>query len=532
MSKAAFFADSAIWIVPVSHETGRATGEPSRLLDGGYKFANPVNWSPDGERIAFTRDEKNIELDIWTISVSGSELQRITNSPDIESYPCWSPDCNKIAFRKGAELWLASANGEDHHMILKRSEGAPFCWSSDNKWLILQSSWGNPHLYSFELYKDYELNVPERVGEFVSFSPDGEKLVFYRSSHDDKWPLKIVSSSGGASYKPAGNEAAYGSNWLRDNQHIMLQGEDEQGNITMNLISLSGGNPLNITIEADVNGEPFPYYILPDNKHICFSVERDSGRKDLFIAEFSVQEARTIGPARMIFQGWSGGAYNVCTSWSSDGKKLALSHEGDIWIVPLESGNPIQITDTPDEERWVDWSPDGKWISYKIFDQSKKVETLYVIQPGKEPARIVHRNCSRETIWNSDSESIILFSNSELQRISLDGTLLEDLLNIKNLGLDVVDSPCLSPDGKSLAFVGYESYESGERSMIIKYSFDSKEITRLATDDPYDYKYSLSWSPDGKWISYLTYEEIKVRPEGYLWEADFEEIIKKLIPEP
>ena len=43
-----------------------------------------------------------------------------------------------------------------------------------------------------------------------------------------------------------------------------------------------------------------------------------------------------------------------------------------------------------------------------------------------------------------------------------------------------------------------------------------------------NFKYSMYWSPDGKWISYLTEESVKVRPEGILWEADFNEVIEKL----
>ena len=108
----------------------------------------------------------------------------------------------------------------------------------------------------------------------------------------------------------------------------------------------------------------------------------------------------------------------------------------------------------------------------------------------------------------------------------MDGEILEHILNLKDLEIDRPDSPRLSPDGKHLAFIGYEF---NDKTFIIKYSFDSKKITRLAQDNLYDYKYSLSWSPDGKWISYLTYEEIKVRPESTMWEADFEEIKQKLI---
>ena len=48
------------------------------------------------------------------------------------------------------------------------------------------------------------------------------------------------------------------------------------------------------------------------------------------------------------------------------------------------------------------------------------------------------------------------------------------------------------------------------------------EISKVVNNDCHGSK----WSPDGKWLSYLTYEEFKVRPEGTLSEADFEEVRK------
>ena len=523
MKNASFLADSGIWTVPVSPETGRSTGQPQKLLEGGYRFQSPVTWSPDGKQIAFTRIEKNIEFDIWAANITDGGLSRITNSTEIEHGPCWSPDGNTIAYKKGSEIWLASISGSENSMLLKNG-GSLRRWSPDNKWLF-HSNWENNHFYSMDYHKNYEINFPIQVGKFVSFSPEGKNMLFYRSSYDTKWPLKIISASGGASYKPAGNDAAYGSIWLGDSKHIVVQGDNEQGNVAGKIISLAGGDPMNIKIEADVDGELNPYDFLPDFTHIAFSVRREDGKEDLYIAPFSVQEAKTTGPARMIFEGWLGGAYNVTNSWSPDGKKLALIHEGDIWMIPLEGGNPVQLTKTPAEERWVDWSPDGKYISYTIYNQSEQTAKLHIIQPEEGISRIVHHD-SKGGVWNSDSESFMLFTDQELQLVSLEGEILEHILNLKDLGIDRPDSPCLSPDGKHLAFIGYEF---NDITFIIKYSFDSKRITRLAQDNLEDYKYGLLWSPDGKWLSYLTYEGIKVRPEGSLWEADFEEVKQRLL---
>jgi len=524
MKHAAFLADSAIWTVPVSPETGHSTGPPTKLLEGGYRFQNHVNWSPDGKQIVFTRVEKDLALDIWAMSSPDGKLKQITDSPEIEVTPCWSADGNTIAYRNGSELWLTSLDDNNKTMLLKNG-GNPRRWSPDSKWLF-HSNWENNHFYSMDHQNNFDIMFPEQVGNFVSFTPEGKKMLFYRSSYDDKWPLKIVSTSGGASYKPAGNVAAYGSIWLGDSKQIVVQGDNEQGNVTFKIVSLAGGDPQSIKIDDDMDGQAFPFDLLPDLKQIAFSVQREDGRKDVYLAPFSAKEGTTTGPARRIFAGWSGGAYNVTTAWSSDGKKLALSHEGDIWIVPLEGGTPLQITKTPASERWLDWSPDGKWISYKVLNQSEKTETLYVIQPDDGIPMALNHDCDRETQWSNDSKSIILFTEKELQTVSLDGKILEHILNINDLGLEMTQSPCLSPDGKHFAFVGYED---GDRSLIIKYSFDSKKITRLGDDNLFDYKYGLRWSPDGKWLSYLTYEEVKVRPEGSLWETDFDKVKQKLL---
>ena len=64
-----------------------------------------------------------------------------------------------------------------------------------------------------------------------------------------------------------------------------------------------------------------------------------------------------------------------------------MIHEGDIWIVPLNSENPTQIADTPENERWVDCSPDGKWLSYLTYEEFK-------VRP-------------ESTLWEADFEEIL-----------------------------------------------------------------------------------------------------------------------------
>ena len=85
-----------------------------------------------------------------------------------------------------------------------------------------------------------------------------------------------------------------------------------------------------------------------------------------------------------------------------------------------------------------------------------------------------------------------------------------------------------SPDGKMIAYVKstgvYRKDEYSEIFVIPAAGGDPRLLVKRQQGQ-------LSgpvWSHDGRWISYLTYEDVKVRPEGTMWVADFSEIIEKL----
>ncbi len=81
-------------------------------------------------------------------------------------------------------------------------------------------------------------------------------------------------------------------------------------------------------------------------------------------------------------------------------------------------------------------------------------------------------------------------------------------------------------DGKHLAFVSLKATGDDERARIFMVPAEGGKVTGLAADDD-GWKDWLYPSPNGKWISYGSEGEVKTRPEGAMWEADFEEILKK-----
>jgi TolB protein len=85
-------------------------------------------WSPDGSRIALTRnhgcepDESNFEHDILLMDPDGTDIVNITNWPEWQTDPRWSPDGSKFVYDGGNwSIHTINADGSGHVAIIPTS---------------------------------------------------------------------------------------------------------------------------------------------------------------------------------------------------------------------------------------------------------------------------------------------------------------------------------------------------------------------------------------------------------------------------
>ena len=78
------------------------TGESRALTSGKFSIASPV-WSPDGSKIAFTRD-MGAKSQVYVLDLAGGEPQAITSVPFAASNPIWSADGKGIYFQSSFTL--------------------------------------------------------------------------------------------------------------------------------------------------------------------------------------------------------------------------------------------------------------------------------------------------------------------------------------------------------------------------------------------------------------------------------------------
>lgn len=132
-----------------------ATDLVTRLTNDGQWDGEP-SWSPDGSRIAFTRSLNPIgpppppgstqtnNIDIYSIRPDGSGLTRLTTNTAEDGSPTWSPDGSRIAFQRqsasGFDIWTMSSSGGNEQRVTNSPSlfNQHPAWSPNGQWLAFE----------------------------------------------------------------------------------------------------------------------------------------------------------------------------------------------------------------------------------------------------------------------------------------------------------------------------------------------------------------------------------------------------------
>ncbi|MGB7296700.1 MAG: DPP IV N-terminal domain-containing protein [Candidatus Aminicenantales bacterium] len=529
--KVAYYADGAIWIIPISPETGRPAGIPKRILDYLPKWRPAVSWAPDSKKIAFEWGEDEKGGDIWTLSIEDGVTKQITDDPVWEGRPIWSGDGKKIAYNRGGrELYFVPAEGGTPKKIL--DNGRPYSWSPDGEWLWYQEVL-KPRLCRALDGHVFEITPPEGVGDFFSWAPDGKTAFFYRSSYDYSPLAKVVSTQGGPSFQLGRGLPLwpYVHFWSPDSQMIVTSG-GSLNDRNLFMIPISGGQSTAIKLDISDENDFQPRSVSPDGKRLLMFVRQGGDKEDLYVASLSLKEGRTIASPVKIFSGRDKKPVGYGKidewAWSPNGKRLALVHEGDIWVASAEKDHSVRITKDPANETFPVWSPDGKNIAF--IERQNTVrggQPLYVVSSSGGERQKIWDGCDKEQFaWSLDGKKILFVSEGSIYTVPLSGGKPQLVLDLKKEGfkedLKSVQGLCWIPGGKKLAFMTSD----GWTNRIFLVSPSGGGLTELASDDP-TMKDWIYPSPDGKWISYVTEEWVKARSSETIWEVKVEDLVKE-----
>lgn len=109
-----------------------------QLTDGPDEDFAP-KWSPDGRRIAFMRREpsKDYLRDVYVMNADGGNQTRITSDTLDDSYPNWTPDGRRMRFAQIPTGMMSSALRADGWWSVPARDSVPRGgWTSDGRYRV------------------------------------------------------------------------------------------------------------------------------------------------------------------------------------------------------------------------------------------------------------------------------------------------------------------------------------------------------------------------------------------------------------
>ncbi len=195
-----------------------------------------------------------------------------------------------------------------------------------------------------------------------------------------------------------------------------------------------------------------------------------------------------------------------------------VSGNYDIWMLDLQGGEPVNLTNTPDVNEFGPvWSPDGCRIAF-VRTMSPTNYDVWVMNADGSGAWNLTDNSANDAApaWHPVDPNRLAFHSRRDGNLEIYvGVLDEDApggpvfstVRVTHDGAMDDGSPSYSPDGQEIAFSKYLPGDEGEIWVIGATGTDPHRVTTAGgTQD-----YAPAWSPDG---SQIAFERISSLPSG------------------
>lgn len=373
----------------------------------------PPILSPDGKQVAFSwagADGDNV--DIYVKLVGTETPLRITDSPDRDFMPAWSPDGTRIAYMRRqnqqCHLYVVEALGGASRRMGSCGQNiyGDLTWSPNGKWLAFNDRFADNTPFQLVLVDPESMdrrsltNPP--AGSWgdhdPAFSPDGKQLSFTRSLSEGMQDIYVMSLEDGEELRlTTDSRNINGHTWTASGEEIVFS-SNRTGRSGLWRIDVGGGAPVWIGVMGDQaffphrGGNRLAYSassgqtniwlkslvdsseaislitstwwdmhpsMSPDGQQIAFTSNR-SGTYEIWLANVDGSEQRRLTSFN--------GPFTSTPRWSPDGSSLVFTSrpggQADIFILKIDEAQSRRFTSKSSDEMAASWSVDGKWIYF------------------------------------------------------------------------------------------------------------------------------------------------------------------------
>ena len=451
--------------------------------------ANDAAWmrycsiSPDGTQIAFT-----YQGDIYTVPANGGRAIQLTTNSAHDTRPIWSPDGQQIAFasdRLGSmDIYVVNKDGGTPTRLTTHSGNETPLAFKDNGHILFQAnilpaaddmqfaSAQFPQVYEVSTQGGRPVMFSSMPMEDISLSADGKTLLYHdKKGYEDAWRKHHTSSitrdvwmctlGEKPSYKKLSTFKGEDRTpvWADTNTYYYLS--EQNGSFNIYKANTEGGAPKQIT---SYENHPVRFLTRANNGMLCYAY--DGGiytlKEGSQPQKLDIRIVNDKTDRDLIRQIKSSGATQIALS--PEGKEVAFILRGDVYVTSTEYKTTKQITNTAQQERNVDFAPDGRSLVYAS---------------------------ERDGLWQLYQSKLV---NKDEKLFTYATEIKEEKLTNSNV---TSFQPQYSPDGKEVAFLE-------DRTTLRVINLATKQV-RTVMDGKFEYSYSdgdqwYQWSPDSKWI--------------------------------
>jgi eukaryotic-like serine/threonine-protein kinase len=389
---------------------------------------------------------------LWALPLPAGSPRRLG---DIEgSEGAWSRDGRYLVFIKGADLYLANAEGTGAHLLVT-APGAAY----------------GP-----------------------AFSPDGSRIRFSVEDQASTSALWEVHSDGSNLHQllkgwhdpPQENWGR----WTADGRYYVFEsGRGQSNNIfavadSVGLFRKASAIPTQLTTGPIVYHTALP---SPDGKKLFVQGMQPRG------------ELVRYDAAAKQFVTFLGGISASDVAFSRDGKWAAYAAVpgGTLWRSRVDGSERLQLTYPPAVASLPVWSPDGSQIAYISGRAGKPFKIFLVSAQGGSPEELLPENIGEiDATWSPDGTQVA-FGRLSSRNTGTKDIQLVDMKTRRTStfpGSTGLFAPRWSPDGHYLAATSVE----GSRKVML-YDFRTQKWSEWFADANVNYPY---WSADSRYMYY------------------------------
>lgn len=223
-------------------------------------FGLEPTWAPNS-RILFSRGPLHYE-DVYVMNADGSNISKLTTTPDFDEYPDWSPDGSKIVYssRGGViggrrQIWIMNSDGSGRRRV-NTVEGIQPAWSPVGNKIAFKCYLGGYNVCVMNTDGTGLKQVTHNSGNThePDWSPDGNNIV-YASNKDGDWEIYTIRVDGSGEQKLTNNvvEDNYPA-WSPDGQWIAYS-SGSSGNEEIWTMKISSSVSTSVTVMSPNGGE-------------------------------------------------------------------------------------------------------------------------------------------------------------------------------------------------------------------------------------------------------------------------------------